>query len=195
MWLKDRIGPGIYLYPMPLVVIGTMNEERPNYTTVAFCGVVEVQPPMLQISLAKTRLSCNNIEESGCFSINVPSLDMLRGVDYMGIYSGKTTDKSELFSTFMGETVGVPMISEAPLNMECKLIESFEFGGMHVTFVGEVVQTYCAESCLVDGLPDVKKISPVVFSVYDNSYWSIGMHLGKAWNIGVKYTPPREGTE
>jgi flavin reductase (DIM6/NTAB) family NADH-FMN oxidoreductase RutF len=90
---------------MPLVVIGTMNEERPNYTTVAFCGVVEVQPPMLQISLAKTRLSCNNIEESGCFSINVPSLDMLRGVDYMGSIR-KTTDKSEHIQYFHGRDRG-----------------------------------------------------------------------------------------
>jgi len=121
--------------------------------------------------------------------------DMLRGVDYMGIYSGKTTDKSELFGTFVGESGSVPMIEEAPLNMECKLVTSFEFGGVHVTFVGEVIQTYCAESCLVDGLPDIRKISPVTFSVYDNSYWSIGMHLGKAWNIGIKYTPPREGVE
>ncbi|MCP5456585.1 flavin reductase [Mesotoga sp. HF07.pep.5.2.highcov] len=180
---------------MPVVVIGTMNEERPNYTTIALCGVVEVQPPMIQISLAKSRLSCKNIEDTGYFSVNVPSLDMLRGVDYMGIHSGKTTDKSELFRTFPGEKGNVPMIEEAPLNMECELVSKFEFGGAHIAFVGEVVQTYCSESCLVDGLPNIKKISPVTFSVYDNSYWSIGMHLGKAWNIGIKYTPPKEGTD
>jgi flavin reductase (DIM6/NTAB) family NADH-FMN oxidoreductase RutF len=189
--LKDRIGAGIYIYPMPLVVVGSMTEDRPNYTTVAFCGVVEVQPPMIQITLAKTRFSCKNIREFESFSINVPSMDMLRGVDFMGIYSGKTTDKSELFKTFYGELKNAPMIEEAPLNMECKLVDVFDFGGTHETFIGEVIQSYCSEFCIVNGLPDIKKINPATFSVYDNSYWSLGIHLGKAWNIGMKYTPPK----
>lgn len=42
--------------------------------------------------------------------------------------------------------------------------------GDHELFVGEIVQVYAAESVPTNGLPDIHKLDPIVFSMHDNSY-------------------------
>jgi hypothetical protein len=37
---------------------------------------------------------------------------------------------------------------------------------------------------LTDGLPDMKKIKPFLLTMPDNTFWSIGERVGKAWNAG-----------
>ncbi|MGQ9721276.1 MAG: hypothetical protein ACUVXA_08145 [Candidatus Jordarchaeum sp.] len=78
------------------------------------------------------------------------------------------------------------MIKECPLNMECKLVQTLEFTVDEV-FIGEIVAAYADERYLTDGLPDIKKINPIVFSMHDNKYWKVGEHIGRAWNIGKEF--------
>ena len=48
------------------------------------------------------------------------------------------------------------MIRECPINMECRLIQTVDFP-RHDIFVGEIVETYCDEQCLTDGVVDLSK--------------------------------------
>jgi hypothetical protein len=43
------------------------------------------------------------------------------------------------------------------------------------------------EQYLTNGLPDISKIKPIIFTMHDNNYWQVGGHLGGAWNIGKDY--------
>ena len=61
--------------------------------------------------------------------------------------------------------------------------------GDHELFVGEIVQVYAAESVLTNGLTDIHKLDPIVFSMHDNSYWKVGERIGDAWRIGKFYQP------
>jgi hypothetical protein len=36
-------------------------------------------------------------------------------------------------------------------------------------------------------MPDMAKIDPLIFSMGDSTYWSIGKKLGPAWNVGKGY--------
>ncbi len=61
------------------------------------------------------------------------------------------------------------------MTMECRLERVLDIGKMDV-FVGEVVGTHINCECLTDGMPDVKKIDPVGFSL-NGYYWRLGPGL------------------
>ena len=77
---------GALLAPLPAVLVtsGTMDEA--NIVTVAWTGIVNTIPPKTYISLRKSRYSFELIRQNGEFAINLTSADMVRTVDYCGIY-------------------------------------------------------------------------------------------------------------
>jgi flavin reductase (DIM6/NTAB) family NADH-FMN oxidoreductase RutF len=123
---KLNIDTNAYLYPMPLVLVGTEVGGKPNFMTVGWVSRVNFKPPMIAISINKAHHTPKGILENGAFSINVPTRSMVEVTDYCGLVSGRTADKSELFRTFYGELQGTPMIAECPLNMVCKLVDTVD---------------------------------------------------------------------
>jgi len=123
--------------------------------------------------------------------VNTPSEEMIAGTDYCGIVSGKEADKSEVFDVFYGELKTAPMISKAPLNLECKLIKTIatkELTGAekgHELFIGEIVSAYAEEEYLTEGEPDISKINTFTYSM--KKYWKMGEEIAKAWEVGKKY--------
>jgi flavin reductase (DIM6/NTAB) family NADH-FMN oxidoreductase RutF len=184
---KKKIRPGTHLYPMPVTIVGANVKGKANFMTIAWCGIVENKPPMIMVACSKSHYTNEGIKENKTFSVNIPSEDLVEITDYIGIKSGKEIDKSKAFDIFYGDLKTAPMITEAPLNLECKLVKNVDLGGTHDVFIGEIVQTHADEDCLTNGLPDIKKLKPMVFSTNDNNYWKIGDHLGKAWSIGRNY--------
>ena len=183
---KIKIGASPFLYPMPTTLVGAKVAGKPNYLVVAYCGIVQHEPAMIAVTMGKRRYTNAGIKENGTFSVNIPSEKMVIITDYCGIVSGKQVDKSGLFETFYGELKTAPMIKECPINLECKLVQTLDLGGTHETFIGEIVEAYTDEQYLTNGLPDIKKISPILFSIHDNNYWRVGEHLAQARNVGMK---------
>jgi len=118
---KVAIDENAYPYPMPMVVLGVMMEERPNFMAVGWVTRVNFQPPMIAVALGKRHYTNGGIHAAGAFSVNVPGTDLLAKVDYCGIVSGRDKDKSALFTVTRGEKTGAPLIEECPLAMECRL--------------------------------------------------------------------------
>lgn len=186
---KIDLGAKHFLYPQPAVIVGATVNGKPNWLTIAWCGVMQGEPPIIEVALMKSRYSLAGIKENKSFSVNVPSGELVAATDYVGIVSGHKTDKSGVFKTFYGELETAPMIEECPINMECRLIDVLDYEGTHEIMVGEIVKTYANEECLTDGVPDVKKVDPVIFSTGDHNYWRIGEHLGNAFSTGKRYKP------
>lgn len=42
------------------------------------------------------------------------------------------------------------------------------------------------------GLPDIKRMNPIVFSMHHNNYWKVGEHLARAWDIGKEFKTKKE---
>ena len=184
---KIKIGAKTFLYPMPITLVGANVVGKPNFLTIAYCGIVQHNPAMIAVTLGKAHYTNAGIKENKTFSVNIPSEEMVVITDYCGIVSGKNVDKSILFTTFYGELKTAPMIRECPINLECKLAQTLDFGGIDEIFIGEIVEAYAEGKYLTNGLPDIKKIKPIIFSMHDNNYWKIGDHLGRAWNIGREF--------
>ena len=179
--MKKKLGAKNLHYPTLTVIVGVNVNEKPNYLTVAWAGILGMDS--LYIALGKSHYSNRGIVENAAFSINIPSVKLVKETDYCGMYSGRKVDKSNVFKTFYGKLGNAPMIEECPVNMECKLVQKIEFND-HDIFIGKINETYCGSEFMTDHKPDLMKIQPILFSFIDSTYWEIGNGFAKAWSVG-----------
>jgi len=180
---KIKIETNAYVYPMPMVLVGTTVGKRANFMAVAWVSRINSKPPMIGVALGKTHYTNAGIHENKSFSVNIPGMDLIEKVDYCGLVSGKNNDKSQLFDIFYGELPNTPMIRQCPLCLECRLVNPVDLPS-NTLFIGEIIGTYTEERFLTDGKVDIRKIIPFTLSMPDNNYWGVGNNAGKAWSIG-----------
>lgn len=99
---KIKISNHAFVYPMPMVIVGTEVEGRPNYMAAAWVSRVNFNPPMIGVALGKIHHTNKGIHEHREFSVSVPGSELMAAVDYAGLVSGAKTDKSGLFEPFYG---------------------------------------------------------------------------------------------
>lgn len=180
---KIKINNNIFVYPMPVTLLGANVKGKANFMALGWVTRVNINPPMIGVGVHKSHYTPHGIKENRSFSINFPGTKMIRETDYCGIVSGKKSEKSNLFEVYYGELETAPMIRECTLNLECKLVETLELP-THYFFVGEIVAAYSEEQYLTQGKPDIKKMEPLLLTMPDNSYWTVGDYAGEAWGIG-----------
>lgn len=179
--MKIELGAKNCLYPLPTVLVGALVNEKPNYLTIAHVGIME--PDAVSLGMNKHHYTNQGIKTNKTFSINIPSTKLVKETDYCGLVSGKDKNKADLFKTFYGKLKTAPMIEQCSINMECELIKTVDFPN-HDIFIGKIVATHCNEAVLTNGVVDFEKVQPILFVMNDQSYWSLGKKLAKAWDIG-----------
>ena len=76
------------------------------------------------------------------------------------------------------------MISECPINMECRLEQTIDLP-THDVFVGEVVATYVNEESLSKQTRSISRgSSRLLFDMSSRKYWSLGPEVAKCWSVG-----------
>jgi len=183
---KITIEKNAFCLPWTQTLLGTHVNGKANFMALDWLTRVNFQPAMLGICVGKGHSSHAAIRETGEFSVNIPTVDMVAVTDYCGIVSAAKTDKSKLFELFYGELRSAPMIQDCPLTMECKLVQSVDLP-TNTLFIGEIRNIYSEEKYLENGKPDVKKVRPFLLTMPDNRFWSVGEHVGHAWKDGVHY--------
>ncbi|UCC28604.1 MAG: flavin reductase family protein, partial [Candidatus Bathyarchaeota archaeon] len=92
--LKAKRDPWTALFPCPVVLVTAVDSEgNPNIITLAWAGTVCSDPPMVGLGIRPHRYSYDLIEKSGEFVVNLPTVRILREVDFCGMVSGKEVDK------------------------------------------------------------------------------------------------------
>jgi flavin reductase (DIM6/NTAB) family NADH-FMN oxidoreductase RutF len=180
---KVTIEKNLFGFPWVQTILGTHLKGKANFMALDWLTRTNYNPPLLGVCVNKVNASCGAVIDTGEFSVNLPSEDMLEVTDYVGIVSGKSVDKSDLFELFYGELKHAPMISKCKLTMECKVTNTVELPTNYF-FIGEIINIFVDEDALSDGKPDIKTIKPFVLTMPDNRYWSIGEVIGKAWDAG-----------
>jgi flavin reductase (DIM6/NTAB) family NADH-FMN oxidoreductase RutF len=184
--MKKKLDGINVLYPTPTTIVGAMVNDKPNFITIAHIGIVNhAKPYLISLSMGKVHYTNAGIKENKAFSVNIPSEDLVVETDYIGIVSGKKTDKSSVFEIFHGDVENAPMIKDCPLNMECRLYDTYDTP-THELFIGEIVETYADESVLSDGKVDIAKVKPLLFDMSSIKYWSLGDVVANCWNVGKK---------
>ena len=182
---KVQLHPQTLTCVAPTVLVGTMVNDKPNFMTVAWCGVVNSEPPMVSVSIRPSRYTLKGIQTQE-FSVNIPSADLAKEADYCGIVSGAKVDKVSVckFNIFYGTLKNAPLIGQCPVNLACKVEQILELGTHHL-IIGRVMETHITENCLTDGKPDIRKINPIIFTMASpTEYFAFGKSLGKGYIIG-----------
>jgi len=185
--MKKSFGPKTLVYPAPVWVVGTYDTGgKPNIMTIAWGGICCSQPPCVAVSLRKATYSFGNIVERKAFTINVPSEEQVKATDYVGMVSGKNLDKFAAtgLTPVKGDFVDAPYVKEFPMVLECRLLRTIEIG-LHTQFIGEIMDVKADEAVLNEqGLPDIEKIRPIIFSPEIRAYHTIGNNIGQAFSVG-----------
>lgn len=188
--MKKQLGPKDIIFPVPSALIVSGDFVCPNILTVAWIGVMGVNPPIIGISLNKNRYSLELIEKLDCFSINIPSASYVKEVDYCGIISGRKTKKFKdtKFTPMKSLKIKSPIIQECPFNLECIVTNTLDFNNWTVIF-GEVLETHI-DADKIHGERfkdiDVKKVDPLVYIPTIREYYKLGEKIGDGFNIGLK---------
>lgn len=182
--MKKELGLTNALYPMPMTVVGAMVDGKPNFVAIAHVGILSLDTVSLGIN--KSHYTNRGIRENREFSINIPSEEMVVKTDYVGLVSGGKNDKSGVFTTFYGKLKKAPLIADAPVCMECELIDVLDYK-THEIFIGKIVCTHAEEKVLNDGKIDLRLVKPMLFDMHFKKYWKLGDPFADCWSIGKSY--------
>lgn len=181
---KISLNPATLLAPVPVVLVscrGLSGSEfdKPNLITLAWAGVVNSDPPMISISVRKSRFSHRQISETGEFAVNLVHADLLRATDYCGVKSGRETDKfADCALTAVPATglIAAPAVAESLLTLSCRVRQVLELGS-HDCFIGEVIAVDAAES-LMDRQNRLRLDKAGLVAYSHGSYYQLGEMLG-----------------
>ncbi len=171
--------PSTMLNPVPVVMVSCSdNNGKSNIITLAWVGTINSDPPMVSISVRKQRYSYQLIKQKGEFVINLPSKNLTFAADFCGVKSGKDIDKFEemKLTPERASKIGVPLIKECPVNLECVVRQVMELGS-HDLFLAEVVATNVDEKLLDEnGKLNLHKADLICYS--HGEYYPLGDSLG-----------------
>jgi flavin reductase (DIM6/NTAB) family NADH-FMN oxidoreductase RutF len=182
---KVKVKKNLFCLPWTQTVLGATLKGKVNFMALDWVTRVNFSPPMLGICVNKQNATHEAILDTREFSVNIPSADMVEITDYTGLVSGKQIDKSGLFEVFYGDLKEAPMIKDCPITIECKVVETVSLP-TNDFFIGEIINIYSEEKYLTDEKPDYEKIRPFLLTMPDNTFWALGVPIGKAWNAGKK---------
>lgn len=181
--MKTSLGAKTLAVPSPVWVVGTYDKDgRPNFMMVAWGGICCSRPPCIYVSLREATYSHGSIVARSAYTVSVPGEEYWREADYMGIVSGRDTDKTADTGLTAVESavVDAPYVEEFPLVLECRVVETVNLG-LHTMFVGEIIDVKADEDVLTNGAPDTQKIRPLLFGSGDRGYHTVGVRIGDAF--------------
>ena len=171
--MRKNFGAKTWLYPMPVLIIGTYDENRtPNAMNAAWGGIYDTNQVM--ICLADDHKTTENIKKTGAFTVSFATADTVVPCDYVGIVSANDVPDKFVragFHAVKSEFVNAPIIVELPMTVECKLLKFNEDG----ICIGEIVNVSADESILDEvGKINVKALDPISYDGVTHAYLSIG---------------------
>lgn len=175
-------GPKPFIYPMPVLIVGTYDENGvPNAMNAAWGAITDMNEITISMSPHKTT---ENLLKSGAFTVSFATEDTVVACDYVGVETAsKVADKFAKagFHATKSENVNAPLIDELPMALECK-VKSYE----DEILVGEIVNVCADESVLTAGKVDPKKLKPIAYDPVNHTYMGLGEVVGKAFQDGLQ---------
>ena len=184
--VKILIGPQMVLGTRPVLLVGANVDDKPNFMAVGACGVANLEPPMISVAIRHGRHTLKGIRQNMTFSVNVPSVDLVKEADYCGLVSGSEVNKVEAcqFNVFYGKLNNAPLVEQCPVNLECGVVHILNLGS-HSLIIGRIEETHISENCLTDGKPDANKIKPFISAPEpDSKYLALGQIIAESHSIG-----------
>lgn len=183
--MRQNFGAKPWLYPMPVLMIGTYNADgSANIMNAAWGGISEEDE--ITICVDSAHKTADNLMDRCAFTVSIGTADMLVACDYVGITSGnQTPDKVARagFHPVPSALVDAPYFEELPMALECKVL-SYDTDTCRL--VGKIVNVNADESVLTEGKIDPRKLRPITYDPVHHDYLVLGEAAGKAFCDGKK---------
>ncbi len=131
--------PTRLIYHNPVCLVTSKSGDIENVFTASWVMPVSNNPPMVAISVAKSRFSYELIKKSGVFVLNIPNKLMLKEVIYCGSVSGR--DKNKFAEMDLEKEIspnGNILLLGCIAYLECKIISEVGAGD-HTVFIAEII--------------------------------------------------------
>lgn len=183
--MRKNFGPKTALYPMPVLIIGSYDENgKANAMNAAWGGIVDTG--LIGICLSEDHRTTKNILKTGAFTVSMADADNVVPADYVGLVSGdKEPEKMEKagWHCTKSEFVNAPIIEELPMALECELVSyDTELGLM----IGKILNICAEERILTEGQIDLNKFRPITYDSFGHGYYTLGERVGSAFSDGKK---------
>jgi flavin reductase (DIM6/NTAB) family NADH-FMN oxidoreductase RutF len=182
--MKD-FGPKTYVYPMPVFIIASYDENGVPDAMNAAWGCIG-DDDRLFLCLSPEHKTVKNILKRKAYTVSMATVEQEVACDFVGIVSANDVpDKFERagFHAVKSDKVDAPLIRELPMAMECELISYDE---EHCGMFGKIVNVCADESVLTDGKIDPKKLRPITYDPVNHKYYALGDVAGNAFSDGKK---------
>ena len=181
--MKKNFGVKNWMFPMPVLMIGTYNGDgTPDMMSAAWGGIT--LEDQITICIATEHRTWANIAARKAFTVAFGTAATVASCDYLGIVSGNdVSDKvaKSGFHAIKSHFVDAPVMSELPLVLECELVSMDE---TDCKVLGRIVNCAVEESVLTDGKPDAAKMKPICFDPCQHVYRLMGEVVAKAFSCG-----------
>ena len=185
--MKKDIGKIPAIFPMPVLMIGTYDENGKVDVMNAAWGQV-CDNDRIILSLTESHKTVKNIKLNKAFTVALADRVHVEAADYFGIVSGNNAeDKFERtgYHAVKSDKVNAPIIEEFPIVMECELTEIIDTESIY-GIVGKILNTKVDESALSEnGKVDVRKLDALMFDQFQSGYYTVGEKVATAWNAGL----------
>ena len=182
--MKKEIKKAPGIFPMPVLMIGTYNEDGTVDVMNAAGGMAQSMKH-LKLCLTESHKTVKNMKRTMACTVALGTKDLMCESDYLGIVSANNVadkfEKSGLHAV-KSSNVEAPIIEEYPICMECKVI-GFEEDGTLV----EVVNVLAEEKYLNEnGTLKLDEMGIIAYDPYSNGYYEVGNKVGNAFQEGKK---------
>ena len=186
--MKKEIGVQPALYPMPVLMIATYNEDDTvDVMNMAWGGICARD--MVALNISRGHKTAKNLEARGAFTLSVADVAHLDESDYFGIASGnKVADKFERtgMTAVRSERADAPVVQEYPITLECSVVEMQDQPyGLRV--LGRI-ENVLADDAVLDesGRVDPARLNAFAFDQFQSGYYAMGEKVGQAWESGKR---------
>ena len=181
--MKKNLGVKNWMFPMPVLMIGTYNEDgTPNMMNAAWGGIT--MEDQITICMDPRHKTWANIASRKAFTVAFGTADTVAACDFLGIVSGnQDADKvaKSGLTAVKSEFVDAPVMAELPLVLECELLS---MNNDNCDVVGRIINCAVEESALTDGMPDATKMKPICFDTCQHVYRLMGEVVATAFSVG-----------
>lgn len=120
--MRKNFGAKPFLYPQPVMIIGTYDENgKANAMNAAWGGIVGMSEIIVDLGSHKTT---DNMMKTKAFTVSIADTEHMVACDYVGVVSANNEPEKMAkagFTTTKSDFVNAPVINELPLVLECEL--------------------------------------------------------------------------
>ncbi len=184
--MRKNFGAQTWLYPMPVLIVGTYDENgSPDAMNAAWGGIHDTN--QIGVCIDPGHKTAKNLLARKAFTVSVGDAAHTVECDFLGLVSGnREPDKPGKagFHVRRAEFVDAPVLEELPMTLECRLVSYDPATGCTV---GEIVNVSADERILNDdGNIDPAKFEPITFDPVNHLYRKLGEVVGTAFQDGRK---------